>query len=74
MTVKVIEDKSELNPQNLAKLEKEADAGRVVIEYNGMWLLQDLAEALPESWIVSPKEWCNAVLWQPVTALSQRLS
>ena len=52
VTVKVIEDKSELNPQNLAKLEKEADAGRVVIEYNGMWLLQDLAEALPESWIV----------------------
>ena len=52
VTVKVLEDKSELNPQNLAKLGKEADAGRVVIEYNGMWLLQDLAEALPESWIV----------------------
>lgn len=30
--------------------------------------------SVPESWIVSPKEWCNAVLWQPVTALSQRLS
>ena len=52
VTVKVIEDKAELNPQNLAKLEKESGAGRVVIEYNGMWLLQDLAEALPESWIV----------------------
>ena len=52
VTVKVIEDKAELNPQNLLKLEKESGAGRVVIEYNGMWLLQDLAEALPESWIV----------------------
>ena len=52
VTVKVIEDKAEMNPQNLAKLEKESGAGRVVIEYNGMWLLQDLAEALPESWIV----------------------
>ena len=52
VTVKVLEDKSELNPQNLAKLGKEADAGRVVIEYNGMWLLQDLAEALPENWLV----------------------
>ena len=52
MTVKVLEDKSELNPQNLAKLGKEADAGRVVIEYNGMWLLQDLADALPENWLV----------------------
>ena len=52
VTVKVLEDKSELNPQNLAKLGKEADAGRVVIEYNGMWLLQDLANNLPENWIV----------------------
>ena len=36
----------------MLKLEKESGAGRVVIEYNGMWLLQDLADALPESWIV----------------------
>ena len=46
VTVKVLEDKSELNPQNLAKLGKEADAGRVVIEYNGMWLLQELADTV----------------------------
>ena len=52
VTVKVIEDKAELNPQNLANLEKESGAGRVVIEYNGMWLLQELADALPENWIV----------------------
>ena len=52
VTLKVLEDKAELNPQNLARLEKESDAGRVVIEYNGMWLLQDLANNLPENWIV----------------------
>ena len=52
VTVKVLEDKAELNPQNLLKLEKESGAGRVVIEYNGMWLLQDLANNLPENWIV----------------------
>ena len=52
VTVKVIEDKAEMNPQNLAKLEKESGAGRVVIEYNGMWMLQDLANNLPENWIV----------------------
>ena len=52
VTVKVIEDKAEMNPQNLAKLEKESGAGRVVIEYNGMWLLQELADALPENWLV----------------------
>ena len=52
VTLYNLEDKAELNPQNLAKLAKEADAGRVVIEYNGMWLLQDLANNLPENWIV----------------------
>ncbi len=51
-TVKVIEDKAELNAQNLARLERETGAGRVVVEYNGMWLLQELADALPENWLV----------------------
>ncbi len=51
-TVAVLEDKSELNPENLARLAKESDAGRVVIEYNGMWLMNDLSEAMPENWIV----------------------
>ena len=46
-SIRVLEDKSELNAQNLANLEKETGAGRVIIEYNGMWLLQDLADALP---------------------------
>ena len=52
MTVSVLEDVSELNPQNLTRLEKQADAGRVVIEYNGMWTMQQLAEGLPQNWIV----------------------
>ena len=52
VTVAVLEDKAELNPQNLARIGREAGAGRVVIEYNGMWLMQELAEALPENWTV----------------------
>ena len=53
VTVKVLEDKSELNPQNLAKLGKEADAGRVVIEYNGMWRMEKLYRAvLPANWVL----------------------
>ena len=52
VTVSVIEDKSELTPANLTRLAKEADAGRVVIEYNGMWLMQELADALPANWTV----------------------
>ena len=52
VTVSVLEDVSELNPQNLTRLEKQADAGRVVIEYNGMWTMQQLADGLPQNWIV----------------------
>ena len=52
VTVAVLEDKSQLNKEHLEKLVEESGAGRVLIEYNGMWLLQDLADALPENWIV----------------------
>ena len=47
-----IEDKSELNPENLEKLRKETKAERCIIEYNGMWLLDDLYSALPQDWMV----------------------
>lgn len=52
VTMETLSDKSELTPTNLTRLERKADAGRVVIEYNGMWQLQELANALPENWIV----------------------
>ena len=50
VTLYNLEDKAELNPQNLAKLAKEADAGRVVIEYNGMWNCKNMT--LPWYWKV----------------------
>ncbi|MBQ2330094.1 MAG: outer membrane insertion C- signal, partial [Oscillospiraceae bacterium] len=52
VTVSFLEDKSELNPENLSRLESEAKAGRVVIEYNGMWTMQELYASMPENWII----------------------
>ena len=52
VTVEVLADKAELNTPNLQRLEKKSGCGRVVIEYNGMWLLQDLADALPPNWVL----------------------
>ena len=46
----IIEDAFELNPENLKKIADECRAERVVIEYNGMWMLNDLFEAMPEEW------------------------
>lgn len=48
----VLEDKSELNPENLAKILKDCGATRVVVEYNGMWPANDFFEGMPEDWAV----------------------
>ena len=52
VSIRVLEDPSELTPEHLATLARETDAERIVIEYNGMWLLDTLYTALPEGWMV----------------------
>lgn len=42
-----IEDESELTEANLNRLCDEADAQRILIEYNGMWQLASLFNAMP---------------------------
>ena len=48
--VRVIDEESDLNPAMLSDLLHKSGAARVVIEYNGMWMLQSLFEALPPEW------------------------
>lgn len=50
VTIEMIEDESELEPKHLEELRKKCHAERVLVEYNGMWLLQSLISALPKSW------------------------
>jgi len=47
-----IEDPAELTDKNLLALKKKYRAERVIIEYNGMWMLDELYAALPEEWSV----------------------
>ncbi len=47
-----VEDISEINAKNFLAMQKKYRMNRVLIEYNGMWLLSDLYAALPESWMV----------------------
>ena len=51
-TIVTLEDKSQLTVENLKRWQKETGAERVLIEYNGMWMLQDLANALPGDWMI----------------------
>lgn len=50
--IHVIEGQSELTAENLEKWLRESRAERVVVEYNGMWMLDVLYSAMPESWMV----------------------
>lgn len=51
-TVVTLEGKAQLTKEFLTKWQKETGAEQVLIEYNGMWMLQDLAEALPADWVI----------------------
>ncbi len=48
--LETIEDASELTEARLRQMQKAHGAKRVMIEYNGMWQLQTLLDALPMDW------------------------
>ncbi len=50
--IELIEEPSGLTPQNLERLQKKHAVERVVVEFNGMWMLDALYQNMPESWIV----------------------
>ncbi len=50
VTVVVAGGKENLTRKFLEDCLKSSKAERVMIEYNGMWLLQELAEVLPRNW------------------------
>ena len=45
-----VNSEKELTPALLARVTKEIDPARVMIEYNGMWQLETLYRSLPGSW------------------------
>ena len=50
--IRVVESQEELTPDNLERYVEETKAERVVVEYNGMWMLDALYAAMPEGWMV----------------------
>lgn len=63
--VENIEEKDEINSENLSKLAEKYEATRVVIEYNGMWELGLLYSEFPENWMVYQELMfadCNTIL------------
>ena len=49
---RVIEDLDDLNEEHLQALVDEVKAQRVMIEYNGMWLVNELFQRMPDGWMI----------------------
>lgn len=50
--IEIIDEETDLNSARLKELNRKHKPERVVIEYNGMWLLESLYRSLPASWFI----------------------
>ena len=50
--IEPIEDPSELTPKHMSELQLKHKVERVIVEYNGMWMLDEFYKAMPKEWIV----------------------
>ncbi len=53
VAIERIDTPEDLNEGTLYYLTRKHRAQRVVVEYNGMWLLQQFFDAMPESWVIN---------------------
>ncbi len=52
VSVEILDDPKYINPDKLEALRRKHDSDVIIIEYNGMWLVQDLFQAMPDDWYV----------------------
>ncbi len=50
--IKTIESEDQLTTGKLSDLQRQTKAERVLVEYNGMWMLSSLYSNLPKNWLV----------------------
>ena len=53
VAVVTLESAAELTEENLSNITKKYGAQRVIVEYNGTWMLQQFFDAMPESWVIN---------------------
>lgn len=53
VTIVTLDKKEEFNEENLTRLQESCKAKRVLVEYNGMWLLDEFYKAMPEGWMIN---------------------
>lgn len=50
--IETIDEQEQLTAEHLTSLQKKHRAQRVMIEYNGMWLLSTLFQNMPKNWVI----------------------
>ncbi len=53
VAIEYLDTAEDLNEGTLEYLTRKHRAKRVVVEYNGMWMLQQFFDAMPESWVIN---------------------
>ena len=53
VAIEYLDDQSQLTAQNLSALAEKHQCDRVIVEYNGTWLLQAFFDAMPEDWVIN---------------------
>ena len=53
VAIEYIDDEDDLNTQTLGYLVKKHNTERLVVEYNGSWLLNKFFDAMPESFVIN---------------------
>ncbi|MCD8308217.1 MAG: GTPase [Clostridia bacterium] len=53
VAIETLEDVTALNADNLLALTVKHRAQRVIVEYNGTWMLQQFFDAMPECWVIN---------------------
>ncbi len=51
--IETIEDEEDLQPDTLQEMLERNRCKRVLVEYNGMWMITTLYQQMPENWIIA---------------------
>lgn len=72
--LRTVESEADFNIENLTAMQKETKPERILIEYNGMWLLDTLYSNLPETWVVAQEFlFCDATTFLSYNANMRQL-
>ena len=72
--LRTVEDEADFTAEHLSTMQREVNPERILIEYNGMWLLDTLYSNMPEGWIVAQEFlFCDATTFLTYNANMRQL-